>query len=276
VKREAVDIQLAGAPAPAAGDMGQKSLTALAVVVVALVVGVVAAYAYDSSNEDRIANGVTVAGVDVGGLAPGEARVKLKRQVADRLERPITVTHAAKRFSLSADDAGLRTDVGGMVDAALEASRRGNIISRVARDATGGEEATRVKVRVSYSKVAASRLVGRVSKALHRPAQDARLRFPALTRVEERDGLEVDATKLERLVSAALLAPGGNREVEAPTRVTKAKVTSEKLAVRYPTLLIVDRRNSKLRFYRNLKLAKAYTVAIGHSSFGVFGVLRAR
>ena len=262
------DYNLAGALLPVAvGNHGTKTLKAVAVVAVALILGAGAAYAYDSSNGDRIAAGVVVAGVDVAGMSPGEARVKLKRQVADRLEQPITVTHGERRFSLSAEDAGLSTDVGRMVDEALEASRRGNIISRVARDVTGGEEVARVRIRVSYSKVAARRLVGRVSKALHRPAQDARLRFPALTQVEEKDGLEVDAAKLERLVNTALLAPAGDREVEAPTRVTKANVTREKLAARYPTLLIVDRRNFKLRLYRDLKPAKAYTVAIGQVGF---------
>ena len=243
--------------------MGQKSFIAVAVVVVVLLLGAVAAYAYDSSNEDRIANGVNVAGVDVGGLSPGEAQIRVERQVADRLEQPITVTHADKRFSLSPEDAGLRTDVGGMVDEALEASRRGNIISRVARDVTGGEENTRVRVRVSYSKAAARALVDRVRKGVNRPAQDAKLSFPALTQVSEKDGLEVQGPKLERQVRTALLTPDGDREVEAPTAVTKAKVTRDQLASRYPAVLVVDRGAFQLRFYRNLKLAKSYKIAVG-------------
>ena len=243
--------------------MGQKSFIALAVVVVVLLLGAVAAYAYDSSNEDRIANGVKVAGVDVGGLSPDQGQIRVKRQVADRLDQPITVTHADKRFSLSAEDAGLRTDVGGMVDEALEASRRGNIFSRVARDLTGGEENVRVRIRVSYSKAAAGRLVARVRKAVNRPAQDAKLSFPALTQVSEKDGIEVQGEKLERQVRTALLTPDGDREIEAPTTVTKAKVTREQLASRHPAILIVDRGAFQLRFYRNLKLAKTYKIAVG-------------
>ncbi len=243
--------------------MGQKSFIAIAVVVVALVLGAVAVYAYDSSNEDRIANGVTVAGVDVGGLGPEEAQARVRRQVADRLEQPITVTHGPKRFSLSAEGAGLRTDVGGMVDEALAASRQGNIFSRVARDVTGGEEDARVRVRVSYSKAAAARLVDRVRKGVNRPAQDAKLNFPSLTQVSEKDGTEVETAKLERRVKTALLTPGGHREIEAPTAVTKAKVTKEQLTARYPALIVVDRGAFQLRFYRNLKLAKSYKIAVG-------------
>jgi len=243
--------------------MGKTSLILLATVAVVLVVGGVAAYAYDSSNADRIADGVTVAGLDVGRLGPGEARARVQRGVADRLEQPITITHGVKRFVLSAQDAGLRTDVGGMVDEALEKSRQGNMLGRVARDLTGGEEDARVKARVSYSKAAAARLVERVRKGVNRPAQDAKVNFPSLTQVSEKDGSELETAKLERQVNTALLTPDGDREIEAPTKVTKAKVTRDQLVSRYPAVLVLERSSFQLRFYKNLKLSKTYTVAVG-------------
>ena len=245
--------------------MGQKSLIAVAVVVVVLLLGAVAAYAYDSSNEDRIANGVEIAGVDVGGLSPREAQIRVKSQVADQLEQPITVTHGTKRFTLSAQDAGLRTDVGGMVDEALDASRKGNIISRVARDVTGGEEDARVRARVSYSKAATARLVERVRKGVDRPAQDAKVNFPSLTQVSEKDGVAVKPEQLKRQVERALLTRSGTRDIEAPTAVTKPRVTREQLASRYPAIVMVDRGAFQLRLYKNLKLAKTYKIAVGQA-----------
>ncbi len=243
--------------------MGRKSLIALAAIVAILVLGAVAAYSYDASNEHRIANGVTVAGVDVGGLEAVEARARVKRQVADPLMQPITVTHADKRFSLGPDDAGLRADVGGMVDEALRVSRDGGMISRVARDVTGSSEDARVKPRLSYSRPAAAALVARVRKGIDRPAQDARVTFPELTPVSEKDGVRVEAAKLERRVKAALLSLDGGRTVEAPTRVTKPKVTRDQLASKYPEVIIIDRGGFRLRFYKNLKLAKTYPIAVG-------------
>lgn len=243
--------------------MGRKSLIALAAVAAILILGAVAAYAYDASNEQRIAKGVSVAGVDVGGLEAGEARVRVKRRVAEPLEQPVAVTHGEKRFSLSAQDAGLRADVGGMVDEALEASRDGGMVSRVARDLTGGREDVSVKPRLSYSRPAAAGLVARVRKSLNRPAQDARVNFPELTQVSEKDGLAVETAKLERQVRAALVSLHGGRTVEAPTRVTKAKVTRDQLASKYPKIIVIDRGGFQLRFYRNLKLAKSYTIAVG-------------
>ena len=51
--------------------MQQRSFILVAATIAAFIVGAVAAYAYDSSRSDLIAKGVTVAGVDVGGLKAG-------------------------------------------------------------------------------------------------------------------------------------------------------------------------------------------------------------
>ena len=243
--------------------MRRTSVIALAAVVVILVLGAVAAYAYDSSNENRIASGITVAGVEVGGLEVGEARALIKRRVADPLMQPITVTHGDKRFTLGPEDAGLRADVGGMVDEALLRSRDGGLVSRVARDLTGGEEDARVRPRVGYSRAAAARLVARVRKGLNRPAQDARLKFPEMSEVPEKDGIEVETPQLERRVKTALVSLHGARTVEAPTHVTRPKVTTDQLASKYPRIIVIDRSGFRLRFYKDLKLAKTYTIAVG-------------
>ena len=74
-----------------------------------------------------------------------------------------------------------------MVDAAVRASREGNVISRTFRDLTGGEEDAAVKARVSYSQDAAAKLVARVRKSIDRPAKDAELNFPSLDRGQGAD-----------------------------------------------------------------------------------------
>ena len=65
---------------------------------------------YDSSKDDQIAEGVTVAGVDLGGLTADEARTAINQQVAAPLEKPVVVTSGKRRFTLSAEDAGLNAD----------------------------------------------------------------------------------------------------------------------------------------------------------------------
>jgi lipoprotein-anchoring transpeptidase ErfK/SrfK len=247
--------------------MRQKSFIFVAVLLLVLVGGAVAAYAYDSSRDDVIAEGVSVAGVDVGGMRVGEAHELIARELREPLERPISVVHAGRRFSLSAQDAGVQADVSGMVDEALAQSRDGNIISRVTRDLTGGEEHAQVPARVTYDEKAIDGLVKRVKRQLNRPARDAEVDFPSLEKVKEQNGVAVRPAILRQRLAQALTVPGVRRRVKAPVRITRPKVTQAQLADKYPVLLIADRNAFKLRLYKQLQLVKEYTVAVGAIGF---------
>jgi lipoprotein-anchoring transpeptidase ErfK/SrfK len=247
--------------------MRHRSFILVAAFLLVLVGGAVAAYAYDSSRDDVIADGITVAGVDVGGMDVAEARQVVARDLRGPLEQPVAVVAAGKRFTLSAKDAGVKAQVGAMVDEALAKSRDGTIFSRVARDLTGGDEDAQVPARVTYDQRAVDRLVKRVAKGVDRPAQDATVDFPSLKKVKEKNGLAVKTAVLRQRVAQALTVPGVGRRVRAPVRVTRPKVTEAQLADKYPVLLVADRTNFQLRLYKRLRLAKAYTVAVGAVGF---------
>jgi lipoprotein-anchoring transpeptidase ErfK/SrfK len=243
--------------------MRQRSFILVAVTVAALIIGAVAAYAYDSSRDDLIAKGVTVAGVNVGGMSATEARTKLKRELGDSLEKPVTVKFRNRSFKLTAKRAELRADLDGMATDALHASRDGTIISRVARDITGGEEDAQIPAEVHYSREAVTTFVGNVKKSLDRPAQDATLNFPSLTKVKEKDGVVVDEGGLQQRVEQAITVPGVGRTAKPPVRIKHPKVTRAELAKKYPTLIVVERGAFKLNFYRHLRLQHSYTIAVG-------------
>jgi lipoprotein-anchoring transpeptidase ErfK/SrfK len=244
--------------------MRQKSFILVAAFIAVSLAGIVALYVYDSSNDDRIAEGVTVGGVDVGGMDTAKARAIVEREVAEPLRKPIRVKYGKASFNLSAQDAKLRPDVGGMVDEALQRSRDGNIFGRTLRDLTGGDEKDgRVEARISYSRTAIAGLVHRVEKGLNRPAQDATLNFPSLTKVKERDGVKVQSGLLERRILSALRDPLGNHEVRVPASLTHPKVTRDQLAKKYPVLIVVDRGAFKLTLYKHLQRQKSYRIAVG-------------
>jgi lipoprotein-anchoring transpeptidase ErfK/SrfK len=247
--------------------MRNKTFILVAVFLVVLLAGAVAAYAYDSARDDVIAEGVTVAGVDVGGMRIDEAQRLIGRELREPLERPISVVRAGKRFTLSAEDAGVHADVTGMVDEALHASRDGSIFTRVARDLTGGEENAQVPARVTYDERAIDGLVKRVRRSLNRAPQDAEVNFPEMDKVKERNGRAVKAGLLRQRLAQALTVPGVGRRVKAPVRVTRPKVTQADLADKYPIVLVADRNNFKLRLYKQLHLVKEYTVAVGAVGF---------
>jgi lipoprotein-anchoring transpeptidase ErfK/SrfK len=247
--------------------MGTKWFILLAVLLLALVCGGVAAYAYDSSRDDRIAEGVTVAGVDIGGMQVDQARRAVARRLEEPLGEPISVARAGRRFNLSAEDAGVRADVAGMVDDALEESRDGNIITRVARDLRGEQENVRVAARISYDEEAVADLVARVEKRMNRPAKDAEVEFPSLERIESKRGRKVKAALLVRRIDQALSVPDGERRIRIPAKVLQPKVTTAELEKKYPIVLVADRNNFQLHLYERLELSRSYTVAVGALGF---------
>jgi lipoprotein-anchoring transpeptidase ErfK/SrfK len=242
--------------------MRQRSFIILAACLAALILGSVAAWAYDSSRDDLIADGVTIAGVDVGGLRKAKAREVVRSRVTRGLELPVRVRYRHKAFTLRPREVGLRADVNGMVDEAVNRSRDGMILGRVFRDVTGGDENTRVPAEVTYSRPAVSRFLKRVEAGLNRSPRDAHVEFPEVKRVPARNGIEVESSVLEAKVSRALRDPQ-YRLIEPTVRVTHAKVKYADLRKRWSHLIVINRGGFQLRFYRHLHLVKTYPIAVG-------------
>ena len=246
--------------------MRHKSFIVLAVFLIAMLVGAIAVYAYDASRDDLIADGITVGGVHMGGMRASAARVAIDNQLARPLRKPLVVKHAGRRFRLTAADARLRVAAERMVQEALAKSRDGNVLSRTLREITGDKpEEHALPARVSYSRRVVDRLVKRVEGELNRPAQDAQVTFAgtSLGTVEGQTGIAVKAKKLRRAIRAELVLPDADRVVEVSTKVVEPEVTSEELAANYPYVITVNRPSFELRFWKNLRLVKTYTVAVG-------------
>src|SRR4051812_14369133 len=73
---------------------------ALTLVGVSLSAGGAYAYFWDNTRVDRIAAGVSVAGIDVGGLRAAEARALLAGRLVAPLKRPIRVDYGTHSFML--------------------------------------------------------------------------------------------------------------------------------------------------------------------------------
>ena len=246
--------------------MRQKSFIALAVFLVLMLVGAVGVYAYDASRDDLIADGITVGGVNVGGMRAGEAREQIEQQLTQPLGEPLVVRHQKRKFRLTATEARLRVASERMVQEALEKSREGNVISRTFREITGEDpEEAALPARVSYSRRAVEDLVKEVEDDVNQPAQDAEVTFAgtSLGTVEGEQGIEVKTPKLRRAIRAELVLPHADRVVEVSTSVLEPEVTREELASQYPIVLTVNRPSFELRLWKNLKLSKTYTIAVG-------------
>jgi hypothetical protein len=239
------------------------------VIVAALVVLLLAAggglYAYDSSRETRIANGISIDAVDVGGLEAPAARARLRTQRLEPLNRPVVARYHGRRFTLTPEQARVGVDIDGAVQKALAESRRGNILARSVRNLSNQDQNKEIELGVSYDRAAISRLVKRVRSGIDQLPRDATIDLEEgqVDPKPSETGLLVRASRLRKDVTDALLDFDDSRRVSVRTKVAQPKVTSEKLAQNYPAVVIVDRGSFKLSLYRNLKFAKSYRVAIG-------------
>ncbi|MDO8184511.1 L,D-transpeptidase family protein [Conexibacter sp. JD483] len=230
-----------------------------------LLAGAFGAFAYDHSKRDTIADGVVVGGVGLGGLDPAAARAKLERELGRPLAQPVVVTFERRRYVLSPRIAHVRPRWDAMVDEALLHSRRGTILARVSREVTGGSVDVRMRAQLTVDRRAVDRFVTDTIRRLDRPPTDAHVSFAgdSLGEVGGVSGVTVDARRLRRAVMRELRTVSGSREIEPVAEKVAPRTTTAQLAKEYPTVITVDRATFTLRLWKDLRVAKQYTVAIG-------------
>jgi len=245
--------------------MGRKTSIAAIIAAVLLVVMVGVAYAYDSSQKDKIADGVTIGGVDVGGLNEDEAAALVRRKLLAPLRHSLRVSFDGQSWELSGRKLKLRTNVDSAVEEALEDSREGGLPGRLVRYVSGGEVNESITPQVAYSEPAINRFVRHVAEEIDREPQNAGVEATpsSLEVVAGRNGRKLRDNLLEEDLKEAVLNANAPHAIVAEVHATKPEVTKSEVAARYPTYLTLDRATFTLRFWKNLKLAKEYTVAVG-------------
>ncbi len=234
----------------------------LVTVLLALVAGV---QSYDAGRPERIADGIRVAGVDVGGLGPLAARRRLAVRLESALKRPVVVHHGRGTWKLGAREARVRSDIAAMVREAVARSDEGGVLRRTVRRLSGNGVRADLVPEVTYSDRAVARLVQRVRRGVERPVRNATLTVTAAgpEEVADRRGLKVKASALHKQIAASLASPTGRRTFVAHTTKINPTVTVASLLERTPVTLVADRANFQLRIYRELKLVKTYGIAVG-------------
>jgi lipoprotein-anchoring transpeptidase ErfK/SrfK len=212
-----------------------------------------------------IAKGVKAGGIDLSGMSPQEARETLERQLAGPLRKPIYVRYKDEKFRLGARRARVKVDIDRMVDEALAESREGNMLSRTTRAITGGSVNANIPVEVGYSRKRLDEFSEGVARSVDQDARDASISFDGGTvvKVDSQEGLEVDTGQLARRIEGDLTEPTSDHKVMAPVREVEPETTTAELAEKYPRVIAVNRSNFQLTLYRNLKVEKTYTVAVG-------------
>lgn len=173
----------------------------------------------------RLPANSTVAGVDVSGQSPSEARDTLEKALAPRADRDIALTYGKKEFAITPADAGLALDVKRSVDAA------GGARSWDPRDMIGlfvGEHEHAPVLTINDP--ALDSAVKTVSESIDQDVVEPQITFPdGIAKAREpRDGLVVSRSDLAASIRAAYLV--SDEPIEVPTAAVEPAVDAEGLA----------------------------------------------
>jgi lipoprotein-anchoring transpeptidase ErfK/SrfK len=228
---------------------------------------VAAAAAYDSGRADTIAKGIRIGTVDVGGLDRQAAAERVHRLAVAPRQRSLTIRAAEREFVLPAAKLRVTADVQRAVTRALADSRRGWIGSRVARDLGGGSVNEQIPLVTHYAPGVIAPMVEHVANMTRRKPVDATVEPSAsgLKKKPSKPGLSVDQAALRDMVARAAANPSRPAEIAAPTIKVDAKVQTSDLEKKFATYIVINRGAHKLTFYRHLKLARTYSIAVGRA-----------
>jgi hypothetical protein len=245
--------------------MGTKSAIALLIAAVLLVVVVGGAWAYDSSQKDKIADGVTIGGVDVSGLDEEEAAAKVHRKLVAPLRSSLKVSFDGETWKLTGEQLKIRADIDAAVAEAVEDSQEGGLPGRLVRYVSGGEVDESIAPEVAYSVPAVNRFVRRVAEDINQEPENADVEASgeSLTVVAGQPGRKLRDNLLEKDLKAAVLNANAPHTIKAKVHSIAPEITKKEVAAEYPSYLTLDRSTFTLRLWKHLKLAKTYTVAVG-------------
>lgn len=224
--------------------------------VMGFIVLVVATKAFVAS--DRIAPGVTIAGVDVSGMTRDEALNTLRTRWVPALPDSVTVTFPGGEWKADRDELGVSLRLEPAVAAALRVGREGGLLAQMA--ARLSPTPTDISVEVTIDEDTLEDAVGGLAEIVDRDPVDADITVVGdqvkIIPGEVGRSLDVEATM--QAIREALVDPTASK-VAAVVATRKPSVTAEDLAHievvlgEYSTPYNPNRRDRT----HNLKLAAA-------------------
>ncbi len=252
-----------------------------------LVIALVPVHANASKNSSRslkgdsrvIADGVEVAGVDVGGSSISAASSLLERKFSGAFSQHVFVYVGRRKFGLSAKRAKVRFDALRTAKRAYYTGRDAASSQRVEVDEGGAvQKAIGVAPAISYSPSAVKVFAQNVARRVRRRSREARavIQITKIRVRRGRTGLSIDAVKLAGDLETRIKDPALKRRFRIKAQKVQPSVGNRELRSRYGTVLTIDRHNFKLRLFKKLKLKRTYRIALGQAGFetpaGLFSI----
>lgn len=245
--------------------LGSARVTVLILLALGLVVGgsAYAAYRYDRGTVDRLLPGITIAGVEVGGMTRDGAMDTLREAADARLDREIEITVGEETWHVTPAELGTKAKVKAAVDEALVVSEEFSWPSRVVRRLFDRPVDRSFDLEYRYRDTAIGRFVDGIAETVAVSPTDAEVDFEdgelVLRRPRQGRALRIEEAR-ESLMEALT---GSIPAVELGLRTLKPEVTTSELGY----TIVVRLSELKLYLYDGLDLVKTYPVAAGQPAY---------
>jgi lipoprotein-anchoring transpeptidase ErfK/SrfK len=190
-----------------------------------------------------IPTGVTIAGVDVGGLTPDAATAALQQEFS----KPLQLDVGSTRVLVTPDVFGATPAIDPAIQKALVA-----------------QPGTAIPLGVTVVSGSVADFVATLAQRFDRPAVDAKVYLrnlrPWLS--QEQAGRKLDQRRAVHDINAALAA-GARDEIRLATTVLKPKVTRR----HFGPVIVIRRNSNRLLLYDGMKYWRFFVVATGQSSY---------
>lgn len=183
-----------------------------------------------AGSTDRIADGVTIDGVEVGGLSASEAKALLDRRATSIAATPVVFTGGGESFSVKPKKLAVAPNWDAAIEKALDEGDgfvlfRG--LKRIALQLSGSD----VAIPVTAKERALDKQIERFAGAIDRKPKEAAIVLQELQPVvvPAQQGVALDRARAREVVLASLAGLDRGEPVALPTRVTQPKVTAADL-----------------------------------------------
>ncbi len=235
----------------------------LALALLGLATASYAGYRYSQEYEGKMLPGTRVAGVSLAGMSRKQAVTAVKKAVAPKLRRSITVRWEGHSWPVTPQRLGATSNVKRVVHAALAASSKTSFIDKTRMRLLDRGFSFRRQVAVKYPHAGVRGFVTRLASHLDQEPADARIDYSSgwIDIVPGRDGREVRVAASRRRLYAALRA--GRTKASLSVRTIKPDVTSKD----FDQVLLVHIGANKLYLYENGTITHSWTVATGQPQY---------
>ena len=235
-----------------------------------------AAIRFDERNRDIVLKGLSVGGVDVGGMPVDKAKATLLDRFDDPLDHPISVKVAGQYFTTSPRQLGAKTNALQVLEEARSMRGTMPVAQRVWFGISGKSLDRDMRTRVTFDTDKIESFVSGVESSVNVSPADASLSLVdgSLKISDDKLGFELDHKQSVKSIEAALSK--GETTVALEGKQRPAALRKSLLN----DVIVVKIGENKLFHYQGENLVKVYDVATGSAEFptpkGLFKIVSKR